>query len=79
MQSILYNLHYPVFHVFCSFQSFQFSKDFFPFFIGDLLVFLKKRKPKDAFCIVGVTVIDLYPKDSWNFVFGQASLSEGNS
>ncbi|GAA6100986.1 archaemetzincin-2 isoform X2 [Tachysurus ichikawai] len=44
---------------------------------GDLLVFLKKRKPKDAFCIVGVTVIDLYPKDSWNFVFGQASLSEG--
>lgn len=33
--------------------------------------------PKDAFCIVGITMIDLYPKDSWNFVFGQASLSMG--
>ncbi|XP_017338763.1 archaemetzincin-2 isoform X1 [Ictalurus punctatus] len=44
---------------------------------GDLLAFLKQRKPKDAFCIVGITMIDLYPKDSWNFVFGQASLTEG--
>ncbi|KAM4525352.1 archaemetzincin-2 isoform 1-T2 [Odontesthes bonariensis] len=44
---------------------------------GDLLRFLGKRKPKEAFCIVGITMIDLYPKDSWNFVFGQASLSEG--
>nr|XP_055031241.1 archaemetzincin-2 isoform X3 [Misgurnus anguillicaudatus]XP_055031242.1 archaemetzincin-2 isoform X3 [Misgurnus anguillicaudatus]XP_055031243.1 archaemetzincin-2 isoform X3 [Misgurnus anguillicaudatus] len=44
---------------------------------GDLLNFLKKRKPKDAFCIVGITMIDLYPKESWNFVFGQASLTEG--
>ncbi|XP_048870007.1 archaemetzincin-2 isoform X5 [Brienomyrus brachyistius] len=45
--------------------------------IGDLLNFLKKKKPKDAFCIVGITMIDLYPKDSWNFVFGQASLTGG--
>ncbi|XP_042253489.1 archaemetzincin-2 [Thunnus maccoyii] len=44
---------------------------------GDLLRFLGNRKPKDAFCIVGITMIDLYPKDSWNFVFGQASLSKG--
>ncbi|KAF0025256.1 hypothetical protein F2P81_022137 [Scophthalmus maximus] len=44
---------------------------------GDLLRFLCNRKPKDAFCIVGITMIDLYPKDSWNFVFGQASLSMG--
>uniref|UniRef100_A0A3P8UBK5 Archaemetzincin-2 n=1 Tax=Cynoglossus semilaevis TaxID=244447 RepID=A0A3P8UBK5_CYNSE len=44
---------------------------------GDLLQFLAHRKPKDAFCIVGITMIDLYPKESWNFVFGQASLSMG--
>ncbi|KAJ0015805.1 hypothetical protein NQD34_014095 [Periophthalmus magnuspinnatus] len=44
---------------------------------GDLLTFLRSRKPKDAFCIIGITMIDLYPKDSWNFVFGQASLSSG--
>ncbi|XP_061665333.1 archaemetzincin-2-like isoform X4 [Syngnathoides biaculeatus] len=44
---------------------------------GDLLEFLWKGKPKDAFCIAGITMIDLYPKDSWNFVFGQASLNRG--
>ncbi|KAM6898017.1 LOW QUALITY PROTEIN: archaemetzincin-2 [Lycodopsis pacificus] len=45
--------------------------------LGDLLQFLWKRKPKDAFCIVGITMIGLYPKDSWNFVFREASLSMG--
>uniref|UniRef100_A0A2K6TYI2 Archaemetzincin-2 n=1 Tax=Saimiri boliviensis boliviensis TaxID=39432 RepID=A0A2K6TYI2_SAIBB len=45
--------------------------------IGDILKFLKKKKPEDAFCIVGITMIDLYPRDSWNFVFGQASLTDG--
>ncbi|XP_067914363.1 archaemetzincin-2 isoform X2 [Heterodontus francisci] len=44
---------------------------------GGILKYLKKKKPKDAFCIVGITMIDLYPEDSWNFVFGQASLTEG--
>lgn len=44
---------------------------------GDILKFLKKRKPEDAFCVVGITMIDLYPRDSWNFVFGQASLTDG--
>lgn len=44
---------------------------------GDLLQFLGNRKPEDAFCIIGITMIDLYPKDSWNFVFGQASLNMG--
>ncbi|XP_057681802.1 arylsulfatase G-like isoform X2 [Corythoichthys intestinalis] len=44
---------------------------------GDLLQFLWNRKPKDAFCIVGITMIDLFPEESWNFVFGQASLNRG--
>ncbi|KAI5929089.1 Archaemetzincin-2 [Manis javanica] len=44
---------------------------------GHILNFLKKKKPGDAFCIVGITMIDLYPRDSWNFVFGQASLTDG--
>lgn len=38
--------------------------------------FLRPRLPKDAFCIIGVTMSDLYPDDSWNYVFGQASLRE---
>ncbi|XP_063816924.1 archaemetzincin-2 isoform X2 [Pseudophryne corroboree] len=44
---------------------------------GDLLKYLKTIKPADAFCIVGATMVDLYPRDSWNFVFGTASLTEG--
>ncbi|KAM6174500.1 archaemetzincin-2 isoform 2-T2 [Erethizon dorsatum] len=44
---------------------------------GHILNFLKKKKPEDAFCVVGITMIDLYPRDSWNFVFGQASLTDG--
>src|SRR5437588_7335483 len=43
---------------------------------GDVLDFLKARIPADAFCILAVTMEDLYPEPSWNFVFGQASLRE---
>ena len=32
--------------------------------------------PEDAICYLGVTMEDLYPEPSWNFVFGQASLRE---
>jgi archaemetzincin len=42
----------------------------------DVLAFLKKRLPPDAFCILAITMEDLYPHPSWNFVFGQASIHE---
>ncbi len=42
----------------------------------DLLNELKQRLPDDAFCMLGITMVDLYPEPSWNFVFGQASLRE---
>jgi archaemetzincin len=44
---------------------------------GDLLRFLGGRKPEDAFALLGLTMEDLYPGPSWNFVFGEASLTEG--
>jgi len=43
---------------------------------SDVLDFLKVRLSPDAFCVVAVTMEDLYPEPSWNFVFGQASLRE---
>ena len=43
---------------------------------SDVLNFLKARVPADAFCMLAITMEDLYPEPSWNFVFGQASLSE---
>ena len=43
---------------------------------GDVLTLLKAGLPADAFCVLAVTMEDLYPDPSWNFVFGQASLRE---
>ena len=42
----------------------------------DVLAILKNEVPADAFCVLAITMEDLYPDPSWNFVFGQASLSE---
>ena len=40
---------------------------------GDILNALTARLPKDAFVLLGITMMDLYPDPSCNFVFGQAS------
>ena len=37
---------------------------------------LESKLPDDAFCVLAVTMQDLYPDPSWNFVFGQASLRD---
>lgn len=42
----------------------------------DILSILKTKLPDNAYCLLGVTMTDLYPAESWNFVFGQASLQE---
>ena len=42
----------------------------------DVLSLLAKNKPGDAFCVLAITMEDLYPDPSWNFVFGQASPGE---
>ena len=42
----------------------------------DIVAFLKGRLPGDAFCLLAITMEDLYPDPLWNFVFGQASIEE---
>jgi archaemetzincin len=42
----------------------------------DILDALRRRLPDDAFLLVAITGVDLYPDPSWNFVFGQATLRE---
>jgi archaemetzincin len=39
----------------------------------DLLAMLADRRPVAAWCLVGITMDDLYPDPAWNFVFGHAS------
>jgi hypothetical protein len=43
---------------------------------SDVLTLLKNELPADAFCMLALTMEDLYPEPSWNFVFGQASPQE---
>jgi archaemetzincin len=43
-------------------------------FSAHVLRFLRADLPKDAFCVLAITMEDLYPDASWNFVFGEASL-----
>ena len=43
---------------------------------ADILNLLKGNLPGDAFCLMAITMKDLYPHPTWNFVFGQASLRE---
>jgi len=46
-------------------------------YIPDIYKYLQANWPPGAFCVVGITMIDLYPKDDWNFVFGQANPTAG--
>ncbi|HEY0137435.1 MAG TPA: archaemetzincin [Nannocystis sp.] len=43
---------------------------------GDILAALRRDIPADAYCLIGVTQVDLYPGPAWNFVFGEALLYE---
>jgi archaemetzincin len=42
----------------------------------DILQQLKQRLPRRAYCLLGITLRDLYPDPGWNFVFGEASLND---
>jgi archaemetzincin len=37
---------------------------------------LPKKLPGDAICCLGITIADLYPDESWNYVFGEATVRE---
>lgn len=42
----------------------------------DVLTFIGRKMPTDAFCMLAITMEDLYPDPSWNFVFGQVYLEQ---
>ena len=42
----------------------------------DVLRWLTSHLPDDAYALMAVTMDDLYPEPSWNYVFGMASLQE---
>jgi archaemetzincin len=46
------------------------------FLTKDILQLLRRQLPTDAYCLLGITMEDIYPDESWNYVFGQASLRD---
>lgn len=44
------------------------------FLTGDILARLGEQVPRDAYALLGITMEDLYPSPSWNYVFGMATL-----
>ncbi len=45
-------------------------------YTGDILRYLETITPDDAYAVIALTDIDLYPGSGWNFVFGQATLKD---
>ena len=45
--------------------------------VGDILKHLNDHRPRNAYCMAGMTLVDLYPSPEWNFVLGHASLTNG--
>ena len=45
--------------------------------ISDLVHYLKTNLPADGYCVIGLTWVDLYPDEDWNFVLGESSCEEG--
>ena len=45
--------------------------------ISDVLNYLKTCLPADGYCIIGLTWVDLYPGEEWNFVLGESSCVDG--
>lgn len=41
---------------------------------GDIIDWMAGKLPADGYAMLAVTMTDLYPEESWNFVFGQASI-----
>jgi archaemetzincin len=42
----------------------------------EVLKWLVPRVPADGFALLALTMMDLYPSDDWNYVFGQASFRD---
>lgn len=39
----------------------------------DILAYMKTCVPDDAYCVMGITLQDIYPGPNWNYVYGWAT------
>uniref|UniRef100_A0A8D0G997 Archaelysin family metallopeptidase 1 n=1 Tax=Sphenodon punctatus TaxID=8508 RepID=A0A8D0G997_SPHPU len=60
----------PVSSIHCCFRHNQ-DSDRVQLHADGILTFLKNNKPMDALCVLGLTLLDLYPCEAWSFTFGK--------
>ena len=75
-------MFYPTLHVKCSpvvnfeteLGSIKKRKEAYgdQYLAQDILAYMEKRVPKDAYCVMGIALKDIYPGDTWDFVYGWA-------
>ena len=42
---------------------------------SDIINNLALFKPKDAYCLLGITNTDIYPQENWDFIFGYTNIT----
>ncbi|XP_054851397.1 archaemetzincin-1 isoform X2 [Eublepharis macularius] len=60
----------PVSSIHCCYRN-QEDSDRVQLHTDGILTFLKNNKPMDALCVLGLTLVDLYPCETWSFTFGK--------
>ncbi|XP_067317920.1 archaemetzincin-1 [Anolis sagrei] len=60
----------PVSSIHCCYRHNQ-DSDRVQLHADGILTFLKNNKPMDALCVLGLTLADLYPCETWSFTFGK--------
>ncbi len=53
------------------------NNPYFQYDAGYTLNKLSSKIPKDGLLIIGLTSVDIYPREEWNFVFGLANKELG--
>uniref|UniRef100_A0A8C4VQQ8 Archaelysin family metallopeptidase 1 n=1 Tax=Gopherus evgoodei TaxID=1825980 RepID=A0A8C4VQQ8_9SAUR len=60
----------PISSIHCCYRQSQ-DSDRAQLHADGILTFLKNNKPPDALCVLGLTLLDLYPCETWSFTFGK--------
>uniref|UniRef100_U3I6T8 Archaelysin family metallopeptidase 1 n=1 Tax=Anas platyrhynchos platyrhynchos TaxID=8840 RepID=U3I6T8_ANAPP len=66
----------PISSIHCCYRHSQ-DSDRVQLHADGILNFLKNNKPMDALCVLGLTLLDLYPCETWSFTFSKFLPGQG--
>uniref|UniRef100_A0A669Q8U3 Archaelysin family metallopeptidase 1 n=1 Tax=Phasianus colchicus TaxID=9054 RepID=A0A669Q8U3_PHACC len=68
----------PISSIHCCYRHSQ-DSDRVQLHADGILNFLKNNKPMDALCVLGLTLLDLYPCETWSFTFSKFLPGQGGT